>query len=157
MFLLGNKPLEQLAEDDLQKLVDTEIESRYIDYKEKIYAPPPDAQLPLEQSERKRVKDRWKIELCNDVSSFANAAGGWIICGVLEDGGIATDVCGLGTNIDIEQEIARLEGAIFSGIEPSIPGLQFQSVTLQDAQKGNVLLIRVPRSYRAPHRVKETQ
>jgi predicted HTH transcriptional regulator len=63
---LTNKPLETLVESDLQSLVDDEVrEVKTVEYKRS---------LPGNSDSEKK-------EFLADVSSFANAAGGHLICG----------------------------------------------------------------------------
>jgi hypothetical protein len=83
-------------------------------------------------------------------------SGGWIICGMEEKGGIATNLCGLGTATNVEREILRLQQCADSSIEPRVPGLTIRAIDLNDPVKGMAIVLRIPRSYAAPHRVKET-
>lgn len=156
-MLFAGKTLQQISEADLTNLIGVTRENESVDFKEFAYPQPPEDQLPADQRERERIKNEWKVDLCSDLSALANASGGWIICGMKEQGGLATELCGLGTQINAEREIARLGQAANSGIEPPITGVAFQAINLQDETKSKVILIHVPRSFRAPHRVKATR
>jgi len=151
------KTAKDIDENDLLSLIGASWEGQSIDFKKSAYPPPPDDALPSDQGERDRVKNRWKIDLCTDLSALANARGGWIICGIKEKGGVAEELCGLGVDVDLESEISRLEQCAMSGIEPTLPALEIEPVKLEDPTKAAALVIRVPRSYRAPHRVRETR
>jgi hypothetical protein len=140
-MLLQGKPLLDIDENDLNNLIGTK-EDRKTDFKSAAY--------PSYPSD----KHAWKAELCADIASFANAVGGWIICGMKEQKGIATEVCGLGENINVERELLRLEQTANSGIEPIIPGLHFHSIDLTDDNKA--IIIHIPRSFAAPHKVNAT-
>ncbi len=80
--MLFNKPLAEIEENDLQELIDTAVrESKDLDYKESL-----SVELPSE-----------KKEFLSDVSSFANAIGGYLIYGVKEnkeDSGLPVELCG---------------------------------------------------------------
>lgn len=89
-------------------------------------------------------------EALKDISSFANTAGGHLILGIVETGGIPTGIVGL-AGIDADRDIQRLENLIRDGIEPRIVGVRFRSVTLES---GTVVIIgRIPQSWNPPHRV----
>ncbi|PWB52148.1 MAG: hypothetical protein C3F06_09015 [Candidatus Methanoperedenaceae archaeon] len=62
------------------------------------------------------------------MSSFANAAGGYLIYGMRENSGIASEVCGL-ENVNADAEIRRLENIIRDGIKPRIPGVSLWEET----------------------------
>lgn len=151
------KTAKDIDENDLLSLIGASWEGQSIDFKKSAYPPPPDDALPSDQGERDRVKNRWKIDLCTDLSALANARGGWIICGIKEKGGVAEVLCGLGANVNLESEISRLEQCAMNGIDPPLPALKIEPVKLEDPTKAAALVIRVPRSYRAPHRVRETR
>jgi len=83
------------------------------------------------------------------VSSFANARGGDLIIGIAAEKGIPVALAPLA--VDADAELLRLGNMARDGLEARIPNLQLHAV--QIAAGGYVLVIRVPRSYRAPHRV----
>lgn len=156
-MLFSGKVIGDINENDLLALLGVSAESEAIDFKKFAYPAPPENELPEDQRERDRVRNKWKTDLCTDVVALANANGGWIICGIDEKGGVATELVGLGPTLNLEREIARLEQCIFTGIEPLIPGLQTQPVSLSDSDKSAAIVIRVPRSFNAPHRVRQTR
>jgi len=130
------KPLNEITEADVQALKDNQVpESKTIDYKEELH---------VEQRDDKK-------EFLADVSSFANASGGLIIYGVAEDRGIPTAISGLQVT-DIDATILRLDSMIQDSIEPRIPGLGIQSVTLSNGNA--VIIVRIPKSWAQPHMVK---
>lgn len=130
-----NKPLETITETDLQSLVDNQVpEGKTIEYKESL---PGNA-------------DSDKKEFLADVSSFANAAGGNLIYGIREDGGLPVEVAGL-QGIDVDAEKLRLDNMVRDGLKPRIPGVSIKDVPLQSGAV--VLIIRVPRSWAAPHMI----
>ena len=136
------KPFEAVTTEDVKALLANEVpENRLLEYKES---------LPGNS-------DSDKKEFLADVSAFANAAGGDLLYGVVErrdaDGkttGIPNSVPGL-VNINSDEEIRRLESMIQMGLEPRIVGLRVKPV--DGGHEGPVILIRVPRSFNAPHMV----
>lgn len=127
--------LELEEENDLQELVDNQIpESKTIDYKESLTG----------------NSDLDKKEFLADVSSFANAAGGYLIYGMRENSGIASELCGL-ENINADAEIRRLENIIRDGIKPRIPGVSLWAIPLRTSR--NAIIIRIPMSWTSPHMV----
>src|SRR5687767_713544 len=132
---LSGVRLDALTEGHLQGLLDNSVsEGRRIDYKTAV-----------------GTRDEDKREFLADVSSFANAAGGDLLIGVEETAGVASKLIGLPKS-DLDAEILRLENLARDGIDPRIPGLVTQAVDLAGGLSA-VLVIRVPRSWAAPHMV----
>jgi hypothetical protein len=127
-------PLDQIDEARLQGLIAAgAAESRTIEYKRTIYG-----SAPADYS-----------ELLADTSSFANTSGGDLVLGMDAANGIPTAITPLTNPID--PEILRLEQIVRGGLQPRMVNVAFSAVPIQTA--GNVLIIRVPRSHQAPHRV----
>src|SRR6185437_6300972 len=92
-----------------------------------------------------------------DVSSFANASGGDILFGIGEE----RDENGKPTGIPAEviplefgnpaTECARIEQLEESGIQPRIPIVQVKAIEIPD--RGRVIVVRVGKSWIAPHMV----
>ena len=127
-------PLDRITEADVRRLIAAgAAESLYIDYKQATYG----------------GKEADHAELLADVSSFANTAGGDLVIGVAEAGGIPNAIVPFTGNADDERR--RLEDIARTGLEPRIRNLQTRAVAL--AEGGAVIIVRVPRSYAPPHRV----
>lgn len=127
-------PLATIDEQQLLRLIAAQAsESRDIEYKRDTYGD----------------SDADRAEWLADVSSFANTAGGDLIIGMEAAKGVPTRIAPL--TIDIDQEILRLEQIAQSNLQPRIPHLQFKPIQL--ARGGQVLLVRVSRSYNPPHRI----
>ena len=76
---LTNKQFDQLTEADFQELIANKVpESKTLDYKVDL-----------------KFGDRDKREFLADVSSFANTAGGYLLIGIKEEGGIPTGLPGI--------------------------------------------------------------
>lgn len=136
-----SKRFDQIDKTDIQALIsDEEPESRNLEYKQ---------ELP-------GGTDGDKKEFLADVSSFANASGGYMLYGISEkrdaDGkatGIPEKADGLSINTD--QEIKRMESLIRDGIEPRIAGYHIREI--KGFSKGPVILIYIPKSWMPPHMV----
>lgn len=131
---LGVKQLDALSADDLQSLIDAGItEGRTIEFKQSVGG-----------------TDRDKKEFLADVSSFANAAGGDLLVGVTEKAGVAVALTGIPAD-EADATILRLENLIRDGLDPRIPGLHSRAIPVSADRA--VIVIRVPRSFAAPHMV----
>ena len=131
------KSTDKIAEEDLQALIDNSVlEGKTIEYKQS---------LPSNS-------DSDKKEFLADVSSFANASGGDLIYGMIEDKntGIPKTLEGL-TIENVDREIGRLDSMIREGIEPRILGITIKSVNLSNSKIA--LIFRVSKSWISPHRV----
>ncbi len=81
------------------------------------------------------------------MSSFANAAGGFLIFGMKEAGGLPTELSGVAV-ADVDKEKLRLESMLQDGIQPRIAGVSLTSVPLQN---GHIALVmRIPKSWAMP-------
>ena len=129
-----DKPLPNIDEDDILALISNKTEEqKTLDYKLK---------LPTNS-------DKDKKDFLADITSFANTGGGYLIYGMVEKNGVATQLPGLG-GIDPDSEILRLEQMIREGIAPR---LTISTKPLQLRNGDYVLIIHVPQSYGAPHMV----
>jgi hypothetical protein len=139
---LIQKPLGHVEKVDIDSLVTNEVrEGRTLEYKEA---------LPTNSDDDKR-------EFLADVSSFANASGGDLLYGVTEKRdtggkttGIAESASGL-AGVNADQEVRRLDSMIRDGIQPRIAGVHIRAV--EGFSSGPVLLVRIQKSYAAPHMV----
>ena len=127
------KSINNITEDDLLLLITNSVrESKKLDYKKELIS-----------NAREDKK-----EFLADISSFANALGGYIIFGIEEDGGIAKNLEGLRI-ADCDAEILRLDNLIRDGIEPRIFGISIRPLQLTN---GNyVIIIYIPNSWSKPH------
>jgi len=89
-------------------------------------------------------------EFIADITSFANAQGGDIVFGLAESNGSAAEICGLEVD-DLDASLRALEDRILTGADPRIPGVRLKWIAANDGK--HLLLIRVPASAIAPHRV----
>ncbi|MDW8022595.1 MAG: ATP-binding protein [Nitrososphaerota archaeon] len=129
------KDIKQIAEEDLQALINNSVsEGKTIEYKQS---------LPSNS-------DSDKKDFLAEVSSFANASGGDLIFGIIEENGVPKKLEGVSIE-NVDQEIRRLDSIIRDGIEPRIPSVTIQPVNLSNGKVA--LVIRIRKSWISPHRV----
>lgn len=134
-MLLNNKPFSLVEENDLLELISRqESEGKSLEFKRDIIG----------------NSDSAKKEFLHDISSFANASGGFIIYGMEEIQGSASGLPGI-SEINPDQEILRLENIIRSCIDPRIPGFSIRSIPLSNGS--NVIALFIPKSWSSPHMV----
>jgi len=127
-------PLDQVDEARLLALIAAgAAESRTIEYKRTTYG-----SAHADYS-----------EFLADISSLANTSGGDLVLGMDAANGIPTGITPLMDPID--PEILRLEQCARGGLQPRIAHIVPHAVPVSSG--GNVLIIRVPRSFNPPHRV----
>jgi hypothetical protein len=130
-----SKPLDEITEADLQRLVEDNVEeNRQLEYKR---------ELPGTGTEEKK-------EFVRDVVSFANSAGGHIIFGIAASNGMPTAFAPISV-AEIDDAKVRLESIIRTSIEPTIQGLKIDSVKLGS---GRALVIEIPRGLFGLHMIK---
>jgi hypothetical protein len=130
---LSDLSIEAITEADLLQLVaDGVPEGTRIEYKRQTYG----------------GTDADKKEYLKDATSFANSVGGHLLLGIDASAGIASDLAPLVG--DADGEVLRLENLLRDSVEPRINGVQMAAVPVTG---GHVFVIRIPRSWNAPHRV----
>lgn len=131
------KVIDHIEEQDLNNLVNNAVlEQKTIEYKQSLTI----------------NTDREKKEFLSDVCSFANASGGDLIFGIVENRNTGAPERLEGLNIENpDAEIRRINEIIRYGIEPRIPSLDIQPVKLSDSS--TALVIRILKSWVSPHRV----
>lgn len=132
-----SKPIDQIKEEDLLNLISNKVtEKKKIEYKELLNV----------------NTDNEKKEFLADVSSFANASGGDLIIGIIENRHTGEPIELAGINlVNPDQEILKLDSIIRDGIQPRIPSVEIQKISLSNSNFAFV--IRIQQSWIAPHRV----
>lgn len=129
-----SKPIDKITKADIEALITDQVqEGRTIEYKEC---------LPGGSDDDKR-------KFLEGVSSFANTGGGDLLYGIRATDGVPQEAVGLECNLDADK--LRLENLIRDCLDPRIPGVRIQP--LAGFPKGPVFLIRIPRSWVAPHMI----
>jgi hypothetical protein len=110
---LSSLSFDEISERDLLEQIQAGVpEGVLVDYKRDMYG----------------RADADVREFLKDVSSFANTAGGHLIIGMDEDGGIPTALAPL--TVDADQERQRLENLARDGLEPRVVGLLIKAVNI---------------------------
>jgi hypothetical protein len=130
-----SKPSNQIGPADLDALVGVAAEGKTIEYKREMPA---------------GTRDE-RIDFLAAVSSFANTAGGDLLIGVPAKNGLPTAISGI-TVPNVDEEKLRLENLLADCIDPRIPRVEIAPVICSTGLP--VMVIRVHRSWLAPHRVK---
>ena len=132
-----SRPIDAINYNDIRDLVvEGRSEGRNLEYK---------LVLPGQT-------DGDKTEFLADVSSLANSNGGDIIFGVQDQSGIAVGLQALHV-VNPDAEIVRLESIIKDGLDPRL-AVRSHWIDEPNANGFGLLVIRVPASLSAPHRVK---
>ena len=130
-----DKPLSALTKIDIDDLIASgRMEDRRIEYKRS---------LPGNS-------DAEKKEFLADVSAFANALGGDILYGVVEEKGAPVEATGIASN-DTDGTKLRLQNILESNLDPRLPSYALAAVN--GFRDGAVIVLRVDSSWRAPHMV----
>lgn len=135
--MLLDKKIESININDIQSLVENSVcENKSLDYKRELHID----------------TDADKREFLADISSFANSNGGEIIFGIEEDSieKIPTKIVGIPYEND-DILIRKLEDFIRQSIQPIILNIEYKVIELVDNKC--ILIIRIPQSLIAPHRV----
>ena len=133
---LGRLNFDDVIENDLIGLIEAGVpEGLTIEYKRDSYG----------------RSDAETKETLKDISSFANSSSGHLIIGIDANDGVPTRLTGL-EGIDPGSEIDRLENLIRDGVEPRMIGIRIRAIPL--AQGGNAIVVRIPKSWNPPHRVR---
>jgi Putative DNA-binding domain len=128
------KPLREVGLQDVEELIGNVAEDLHVDFK----------QGPV------GIGDADRKEFVADVTAFANAAGGDIVFGIVEGpDAVASQVLGIRVD-DIDAEERRLAEIIRNGTEPRLTDFDFKWI--EHPPNGQVMILRVGRSWRAPHR-----
>jgi hypothetical protein len=127
-----SKPVETINLDDLSELIGVQEWDR-LEYKSQAYG---------------HGEDDTR-EMLKDITSIANAAGGYLLLGIQEDAeGRAGDIIGIE---NAEEEESRMTSSCLANIEERIIGLKFYSIEMNTGRR--VLICHIPRSTRAPHMI----
>ena len=128
-----NKPIDQITEADIISLKENKVpEGKQLDYKEKIPG----------------NSDKEKVEFLRDISSFANASGGYLIFGIEEKGGLPYEISGIQIE-NFDKTKQQFENSLRDNVKPRIPGIIIKSVPLQNSKI--VIVIYIPQSWSRPH------
>lgn len=130
-MIFDGKPTNQITADDLRSLVTDGVrEDQFVDFKRVPYPP----------------SDAGKRELLKDVTAFANAAGGYILIGVDENGEHrASELVGV---VDAERVRRSMLDRCLTLIDPRLIELDIGIITVEE---NRIVVCRVPESPKKPH------
>ena len=86
------------------------------------------------------------------VAAFANTSGGDLLLGVDEDKGVAVGLPGIEI-ANLDDTTRQLDEKWRNGVEPRLPRVDIRSIEVSQAK--HVVVVRIPQSWAAPHRVKK--
>src|SRR3972149_8087710 len=132
-----NRNIEEITKDDLLALINNEVlERKTLEYKKS---------LPGNS-------DSDKKEFLADITSFANASGGDLIFGMVQDSATGIPKVLEGMNVtNADEEKTRLDNLIRTGIQPRLPSVQIGTIPLENSKMA--IIIRTQKSWISPHRV----
>lgn len=143
---INNKEFKDWTEEDLQEIIENDVyrENEFLDYKQTFSV------LECQDKESRRKKQN---EFRHDICSFANAEGGYIIFGIVEEAGVPSKVNGIVVSNTDKFELDRRNE--LSGILPVIPKVEFSFVLLSN---GNyVVVIKIFRGIYKPYLYRENE
>lgn len=126
-----SKPLHEITPADIYALVGKVKEDMVTEFKQEI----------------KAKTDGEKKELLADVSSFANASGGYLVFGMATTKGVASAVTPVATT-DEDALALHLRSVIRDGIEPDLP-FELHAVTM--GRELTVITIRIDEGVQKPY------
>ena len=136
-FFLSRNEVNNLQKESLEEFLALRVqEGAYIDYKRKLSG--------------KKKKEAHK-EFLKDITAFANANGGLLVLGVKEpseDQSVDDQIIGLEDGTELAKTLERLAA---SSVEPRIPGLLVNPVTISDTHA--VVAVYIPNSMIKSHMV----
>lgn len=133
-MILGDLSLHELTLDDFRALVENHVpEGPHLDYKETAYSGRP-ADIR---------------EMLRDVTSLANAGGGYLLLGIREDGfNRPVEICPIDDFLIKSQGIRQ---ACLDGVQERIDGLEVAGYEIEPNR--GIIVVHVPSSKKAPHMV----
>jgi len=131
---LFQKSFNSITGADIQNLIAIKYKERQrMEYKKEIY----------------KHTDKEKREMLRDISSIANAYGGYLIIGVeADEDGIPIKPFNIN---NAEKERDSIEKSCLSSIESHIKGLKCKTIKIDSGE--NIIVIFIPRSLKKPHMV----
>ncbi|OLS12163.1 MAG: ATPase AAA [Promethearchaeota archaeon CR_4] len=119
------KDPSEITEKNLNELKSNAVpESKTLDYK---------ADLSLDSKDEKK-------EFVADLTAFANQEGGSLLFGIVEEGGVPTEIRGLSI-VDIDEFILKMEHILRDFVEPRLVGYKIGYATLANTNK--VIIIKI--------------
>lgn len=136
-MIFDNRPISEIKDQDLIALIGNQEENLWIDFKKRHY-------------EGYRTDgEKYKREICKDVTAMANAEGGHILLGVDEENKIAQRFVDIP---DTERKAESIYNTCHQHIVPRIAKLEVKPHKLRLQDKAyNLIIIYIPFSENRPH------
>lgn len=151
MLGLYAKSLAQLSLADIEELVTLNVaEGLMIEFKRDV--PGSKGKVDPWMLGEKQIGDRAKRAIAREVVAFANSQGGWLLLGVEESDDDPRRACQVSPIPHAAEFATRIEQSLGDTIDPPARGVTAHAVPT-DAVGAGVVVIRVPPSNAAPHRL----
>ena len=143
--LLNNKSLLDCDYDDFKDLIHNEVfrENQFLDYKENF------SFLALPKDVKKEIVESKIVEFRNDVCSFANADGGYLIYGITDNCGMAEEIKGIEI-LDKDKFELFIRNKL-NPIMPKIPHMIFRFVDVDTDIDHYIVIIYISHDDYAPY------
>ena len=152
MIPVLSKPADQVDSDDIMSLVTSRIpEGEPVEFKRELPAKGGQDSWMVDQ---KKIGQHAKDQILKEVVAFANAFGGVLVLGIEESSAVprvAQDVHPVPRCVELAE---RFQLVFRDRVEPHLAHLEVFGVTTSGTE--GVVVFRVPKSRRAPHRITRT-
>ncbi|MEX2411650.1 MAG: ATP-binding protein [Candidatus Paceibacterota bacterium] len=139
-----NKPFAEISEYDINELIEEAYpEDLHLEYKKKLSA-------DTWQANQKGVATKSKQKLAEEIIAFANADGGLLLVGIEESKTLPPRADKIFLIPKVNELADRVRRSLYDLVEPKIPNLMVKGVQIDN--DSGVLVIKVEKSYQAPHR-----
>ena len=153
MIHVLSKPADQIDNHDIESLVESRVpEGEQIEFKEAL--PAKGESLDPWENDQDKIGDRAKNAILEETVAFANAHGGALVLGIEETGSKPPIAKGIKPVPRCGDLADRLKLVFRDCVEPQLPHIEIVGVETKD--RDGVVILRVGRSRRAPHRVTST-
>ena len=129
--------ISEITDEELKGLIGNQEENLWIDFKQQSYHQDP------------QDPEKYKYEICKDVTAMANAEGGYILVGVHEKGGLAQ---GFFTVAKPGKVVQSINGVCLQYIDPRIQNLEVKKRSFEwNGKEIDLVIIHIPPSDHRPH------
>jgi len=156
MLPIFTKSVDEVEPTDVEQLLKEEYpETDSVEYKGRL--PHKDGEHPWYEGKR-TVSYRTKRGVLKEVVAFANAEGGTLILGIEESNDQRRKATGYRLIPNCHDLADRLRKKAREHIRPILPTLSIGAVVINEAEYGGgIIIMRIPQSRRAPHRLETGQ
>ena len=136
-MIFDNRRISEITPQELIDLIGNQEENLWIDFKQQDY-----------HRDSEDI-EKYKREICKDVTAMANAEGGYILIGIREENKMAQDFFTVDNAASIAQSINDI---CLQHIAPRIPNLEVEPCSLRwQNQDIELVIIHIPPSGMRPH------